>query len=216
MLPMLLGVAGGTTAVLSATAPGLTPSSQALSTQNLLLVRDCVLLALLAASAYTDLSQGRLFNKVTIPALVAGLVLNYWMGGVWAGSLLRPSFLASLAAACIGGGLFLWPYLKGGIAAGDVKLMAAVGAIGTLSHYYLIYALLYASFAGAFMALAVLVWKGRLVDGLKRSLTFLFERRRTESEAKEADRPKLMIPYGLAIAVGSLAAWLVTLARASR
>ena len=68
-----------------------------------------VLFALLVVSAYTDLAQGKLFNKVTLTALVLGLVLNYWIGGFWParsarGLITNASLISSLVGAGIGGG----------------------------------------------------------------------------------------------------------------
>ena len=54
--------------------------------------------------------------------------------------------------------------------------------------------------------MGVLIWKGRLLEGLKRSarLLFTFRRRAGEVEARE----EVFLPYGFAISVGGLWAWL--------
>jgi prepilin peptidase CpaA len=179
------------------------------------IARHTVLLALLVVSAYTDVAKGKLYNYVTLPAAVAGLVLNYWLGGVWGGSLFKPSLVASLIGFGVGGGILLWPYLKGGIGAGDLKLMAAVGALGAMERFYTVHALFYASLVGAGMALAVLIWRGRLREGLQKSALFLVTKRQKEEEetGDEEKKPKLVIPYGLAISIGSMVAWFLIYAR---
>lgn len=187
-------------------------------TEYLPIARMIVLFALLVGSVYTDLAQGKIFNKVTVPALIMGVVISYWQGGLWPGSvrglLVSESLMGSLVAAGIGGGLLMVYYLKGGISAGDVKLMAAVGAIGTLRNLFIVYALFYASLIGAFMAIAVLIWKGRLWKTLKRiPKYFVLGRKALESEKTGEGEKKaqpLTIRYGVAISVGSMIAWFVT------
>ena len=68
----------------------------------------------------TDVRERRVPNFVTGPAIVVGLMLHTIFGG-WRG--LGDSALAGLIA----GGIFLVFFLAGGMGAGDVKLMAAVG-----------------------------------------------------------------------------------------
>ena len=67
-----------------------------------------------------DVREGRIPNRVTFPAMAAGLAAHTLAGG-WTG-------LGDAApAGLIAGAVCLLFYWAGGMGAGDVKLMTAVG-----------------------------------------------------------------------------------------
>ena len=80
------------------------------------------LIALLVLSAGTDIRYKRIPNLFTYPAMVVALSYHFVSGG--AGGLV-------FGASGLGVGIGLWivPYLMGGMGAGDAKLMGAVGCI---------------------------------------------------------------------------------------
>src|ERR1017187_8287818 len=80
----------------------------------------------LARSVF-DVKSRRIPNFVTVPAFLFGLALHLALGG-WR------QLLTSLAAGVICAAVFLVFYLAGGMGAGDVKLILAVGCIAGLSH----------------------------------------------------------------------------------
>ena len=177
------------------------------------LVRHLLLFAVLIIAVYTDLARGRIYNWCTIGGLVAGLLISYALGGFWDLGLGGPNLVGALLGAAVALLVFAWPYFKGGIAAGDVKLMAAVGAIGGLQHGYIAYALFYCSLVGAVMALLALIWRGRLLSGVKGALRFAFTLERISAGSGEpqgdgSDKTrKIAVPYGFAIAIGSIIAY---------
>lgn len=79
------------------------------------------LATILTVAIVTDLHSSRIPNWLTFPAMGCGLVWHAWQSGV-------PGALFSLSGLGIGLGVFLLIHISGGIGAGDVKLMAAVGA----------------------------------------------------------------------------------------
>lgn len=81
-----------------------------------------VLAVVLLTAIGTDLRFSRIPNWLTFPAMGCALVGHAWLGGM-------PEVLFGLAGLAAGLGLFVIPYASGGIGAGDVKLMAAIGAI---------------------------------------------------------------------------------------
>jgi prepilin peptidase CpaA len=157
--------------------------------------RQGVLLALLLTCVYTDLARGRIYNWATLPALLLGLAFAFMLEGA----------AASLMAAALGGGVLFVVYLFGGFGAGDVKLMAAAGALYA-DWRLTLFALMYAAAVGAAMAVGVLIWRGRLLEGLKRSARLLVTFRRS-ARAVEA-REEIYLPYGFAISAGALWAWI--------
>lgn len=175
--------------------------------------RHVVLLAMLVCALYTDLAWGRIYNWLVYPALGFGLAAAYLLGDVgWAGGVsfaptdVAPSLVKSAAGAVLGGGLFFVLYLSGGMGGGDVKLMAAIGSL--LGVGFCLTALFYTSLVGAALALGVLIWKGRLLDGLRGTgRIFLPWRDRTRDPAP------VTIPYGVAIAFGTMWAWWTVFAR---
>jgi prepilin peptidase CpaA len=133
---------------------------------------------------------------------------NYVLGGLVEGGLTGTNLVSSAVALALVGVLFGWPYLRGGIAAGDVKLVLAVAAIGGMHRYFTAYALLYSALVGALMALLVFIWRGELWEGLKKGLRFTFSVGRVGQGEDEEEAPApITVPYGCAIAIGSIIAW---------
>ncbi len=77
------------------------------------------LVTLIAAA--TDIRRFKVYNALTFPALIGGLVGSAWLGGV-------AGLGTSLLGAATGFGVLAIFYALGGVGAGDVKLFAALGA----------------------------------------------------------------------------------------
>ena len=164
------------------------------------LTRHICLLAVAVTCVYTDLARGKLYNAVTISGLALGLVLAFLLDANMPGiSRLR----AAAIGAALGGGLLFLLYLAGGLGAGDVKLMAAVGALGG-SWDFVLLALMYTALVGATIAIGILIWQNRLLQGLKDSARTLF----TFRARKRNGQPAAFVPYGLAIGIGTIWAWI--------
>jgi len=110
-------------------------------------------LATLAAAA-TDLRRFKVYNALTAPTFVLGLVASTWFGG-WEG------LTSGVLGAGFGFAVLLAFYAMGGVGAGDVKLLAAIGAwLGP----YLTYQVFVASaFAAGIYALGLVAMKGGLL-----------------------------------------------------
>jgi prepilin peptidase CpaA len=163
-----------------------------------------------SVSLVTDLRSRKILNVITYPALLAGPIIH---GLVWGWSTRMGQGLEWSLIGLVVGGL---PFLvfnavnSSAFGMGDVKLMAAVG--GLMGFPFIIEDLLYVALVGGVVALVALLWKGRLL----RTLGRLVRRRRpaeAEGEAAEAPEPaaSIYVPYGVAIAFGTLWAFLVTL-----
>ena len=77
---------------------------------------------LVSLSAAFDARERRIPNKITFMGIIVGLLFNLITGG-WTGLL--NSFFGLLAGIAI----FFIPFAVGGMGAGDVKLMGAIGAL---------------------------------------------------------------------------------------
>lgn len=155
-------------------------------------------LALALAAAVTDLRTRRIPNGLVLTGAACGLALGAWSSG---GSGLVESFLGGVA-----GFLVFFPfYLLGGMGAGDVKLMGALGTcLGPLT---ILQVALMAAFAGAVVALVVAARQGLLLRTFRntgRLLTFWVSRGPRVTEELSLENPEaLKIPYALPIAAGS-------------
>ena len=99
-----------------------------------------------------------------------------------------------------------------GLGAGDVKLMAAVGALAPMSASvpgwsFVLLAMMYTALVGAAIAIGILIWQKRLLQGLKDSARTLVALR----VKRPPQRPTVHVPYGLAIGVGTIWAWFETM-----
>src|ERR1700740_3319900 len=85
-------------------------------------ISEMLLLCLVGLAAICDIASRRIPNLLVGGGLVAALLLHLALGGPLA------TLRLGLAGALAGGTIFLPFYLLRGMAAGDVKLMAMVGA----------------------------------------------------------------------------------------
>jgi len=114
--------------------------------------------------------------------------------------------LHSLSGLLLGLALLITVYLLGGMGAGDVKLMAAVGSL--LGPQGVFEAFLGTALAGGIYALIVLASKGYLPDTLKRFglmlKTFFVTKKFIYIPPPQAEKAPLLC-YGVAICLGTLA-----------
>lgn len=146
-----------------------------------------------------DVKSRRIPNFITMPAFVFGLALHLALGG-W------KQLLTSLAAGVICGAIFLVFYLAGGMGAGDVKLILAVGCIAGLSH--VAYLLVLTALSGGVMAIVWAMARGRLQQTIM-NVGELASHHRHEGLQPHPDlnlknAATLRLPYALAIAGGSI------------
>jgi prepilin peptidase CpaA len=146
-----------------------------------------------------DVRERRIPNRVTGPAILAGLTLHAISGG-WGG--LEDSALAGLIA----GGIFLIFFLAGGMGAGDVKLMTAVGCLAGLSSLHMV--VIATVIAGAVFALAVGIYNGRLRETLGNVGALLLHHGqqglKPHPDLNLTNARTLRLPFALPIAAGCL------------
>jgi prepilin peptidase CpaA len=151
-------------------------------------------IALALTAGYTDLRSRRIPNWLTVPGLLLGVALNVALGG-WSG------LKASLLGALLGLVLLLPFVLLRSLGAGDWKL---AGALGAFVGRELLVALLLASiFVAGVMALALVIYKGR-VRQTARNIGHIFVSLVTfqlPGSVVSLDNPDaLKVPYGVALA----------------
>ena len=167
-------------------------------------VAGVLMVGLLAAAVYTDLRFGRIPNIITLGGAAAGLVLNLLFGGLGGG-------LTALEGWPLGAALFFAFFAIGVMGAGDVKLLAAVGAL--MGPSFVFNAFVFTGLAGGVIAVAVMV-RRRMVRYTAASVTTQVQTLVYTGWLPRPKDPKsspLRFPYGLAIAAGSVAALFVRL-----
>ena len=170
------------------------------------------LAAVAVIATYTDLRTRRIPNWLTLPAILFGFALGFATDG-------GPGVLASLGTVALCGGVFLVLFLLGGMGAGDVKMMSAVAAIA--SWPMSVYALMYTALAGGLLAFGVLIFRGRLGNTLGRMFSLkTYRDAKAAADAEdaapadapqpaEADPDRVYVPYGPAIAAGTILAMIL-------
>ena len=163
---------------------------------DLLIPAAMILVA--AAAAASDARTGTIPNGLTLPPLLAALILYAALQG--AGGLIY-----SLAGALICGAIPYFMFRAGSMGGGDVKLLAALGALGGPS-LGLEVELIGMTFAAVY-ALFVLARRGKLGKTLTSSMwlainTFLPERMRRRIPAAEMMPLRLGVPLFLGTIAG--------------
>ncbi|WP_042460926.1 A24 family peptidase [Neobacillus dielmonensis] len=161
------------------------------------MIINCILVLALFISLVTDIKKRKILNIITLPAILFGIVYNSTIFG-FAG------FLFSGKGFLVGLGLLIIPYLLGGIGAGDVKLMAAIGALmGTV---FVFYSFIYSALIGGFIAL-LLVIKTRGFKDTMKSFYFnivLFKSNFGSINLPDDKKGSISFPYGVAIFLGTI------------
>ena len=157
--------------------------------------------ALLIWAAWIDGRQLRVPNWMTFPMVFAGLAYNVWDGG-WEG------LGFSTLGIVVGLATLLPLYAVDGMGAGDVKLMAGIGAwLGAAITWY---AFCVSTVVGAVMAIIMVLWKRSWNKHYMNFLIILNEWMtiRDPNElsriAKERKPTMFLLPYGIPICVGSI------------
>lgn len=150
-------------------------------------------------AAITDVRERRIPNRITYPAMVAGLAIQTASAG-WHG------LMGGLEGGLLFGGVFLMFYLIRAMGAGDVKLAAALGCIlGPTGSWQVLFA---TALAGGLMAIVVMVASGRVLQTLRSTLSVVgfhaVHGLRAHPVANLDNPGALRMPYGLAFAAGTL------------
>ncbi|MCB1757543.1 MAG: prepilin peptidase [Gammaproteobacteria bacterium] len=162
--------------------------------------------SVLSVAVYTDIYRNRIENKLTFPAALIGMTLNAFLpNGL--------GFESALIGFLLGLVCFLPFYIAGGMAAGDVKLMGAVGAF--VGFPLILKAVLISLICGSILGIAWLVRFKGIGDFLHRY--FLVGKHSLMTGSLQYIPPAkgtpalLRFPYALAIACGTtVSLWMLS------
>lgn len=158
------------------------------------------------AASVVDIRERRLPNALTFPGIAAGLLLHLAVYGF-------EGFLSSFTAMLVCGIVFLLFLLVGGVGAGDLKLMMAVGALSGL--HYVSSELVLTALAGGVGAVIYALKRGHLKKLISNCFVLLGHHKNNGFKSHpvlNVDNPEMLrMPYGVFIALGAFGALLMAL-----
>jgi prepilin peptidase CpaA len=160
---------------------------------------DFILWTALLVSLITDLRSRKILNIVTIPAILAGMGYHMVTSGF-------NGFIYSGKGLLIGFALLMIPFVLGGIGAGDVKLLAAIGSLkGTA---FVFSSFLYTALIGGAVSIIIIsffIGRKKLLEVASYyKIPILLKPIREDNS-----RPmKMTFPYGIAIVLGTFSAYI--------
>lgn len=157
----------------------------------------------LICAAFYDLNQHRIPNWLTLTSIIMGLVFGYFSSGV-------EGLKLSAIGLAVGFVAFLIPFALGGTGGGDVKLMAAVGAL--VGWPLIVWAILLSCVVALFAAAAKAIWQGRFIKMLVNTwliikmtlIAVILKRPREEIKELTKEQGSLWVPFGASISVGTV------------
>jgi prepilin peptidase CpaA len=138
-----------------------------------------IVLLIVSMALFTDLKERRIPNVLTYGGAALGVIVHTAQSG-WGG------MADSILGLLVGMALLLIPFFMGGIGAGDVKLLGAIGAL--MGIQFVFYTMLWAAIAGGCLSLIYLM--------AHQKMFIMWIYTRTTSGK--------FMPYGVAIFIGTL------------
>jgi len=166
---------------------------------TLAITSTAAVIVLAIVAVYTDVRWGKIFNTVTVPFALLGLILNT-VGGGWEGLLL------SVEGIAVGFGIWLVSSFLGRIlGGGDIKLLMAFGALQGPG--FLLWALAYGAIIGGVMAIVVALRRGLVLRTLRSLGTSLYMRAAAAVPMEIEDGTGgVRLPYAIALGTGAMVA----------
>jgi prepilin peptidase CpaA len=156
-------------------------------------------LAFITLCIILDIRTRRIPNQLSGPAMLAGVLLN----GLYFGG---PGVLTSLTGFAVTLLALLWAFALGGIGGGDVKMMAAVGAL--VGPRLALSSLALGVLLGGAIMIVHLARKGRLHEKLASIRTMITASVLTRSasplKVSAADPGAISLPYSVPLGLGTI------------
>jgi prepilin peptidase CpaA len=161
-------------------------------------------IVLVVTAAAIDVRTRKIPNWLTLPACLVGIGLNFFHLGT-------TGLLSGLLGIVTGFSLLALVYLLGGMGAGDVKLLSAVGAF--VGPCLVFYAFIWMALSGGVMAVALILAKKAVVktgQNLKLLVTgWMLGSSGRHSNLTIQNQSLHKLTYGVAIATGTILAVLL-------
>ena len=170
-----------------------------------------ILIILVILAMYFDLTSKKIPNKITFPVMILGFLINVLTNGFLGITFSVVGFIVGLL-------IYMIPFILGGMGAGDVKMLAAIGSL--MGWEFVLYTAVFAGLIGGVLVLIYLVYKRQLLTTLRQLLFFIIkpllfvlsvntDNVRIDKAFKyvisqEKSKEKYYVPYGVAIGLGAL------------
>lgn len=156
-------------------------------------------IAFVIACWVSDIRTREIPNALPALGFALGLALNASHSGA-------AGLLASLGGSVVAGGLLLGPFLLGGVGGGDVKMMAAIGAL--LGPWSALNAVLIGFVLGGLVMMVHLVRIGRLREKLGATVRMftgaLASRSLSPMRLSDSDAGAVTLPYSVPLGLGTV------------
>ncbi|PLS06995.1 prepilin peptidase [Neobacillus cucumis] len=155
-----------------------------------------VLVTILIVSLYTDIKSRRILNIITLPTIIIAFVFHTYTFGLSGLVFSSKGFLTGV-------GLLIIPFILGGLGAGDVKLMAAIGALMGTS--FVFYSFIYTAIIGGMIGVFIILKTKGFRNSIKSLLIniALFRSNQGSLSISKVSEGKISFPYGIAIVLGT-------------
>lgn len=151
---------------------------------------------ILIISLYTDIKYNKILNIITFPSMFIGIFLN--VNGNIKSSLLGLSVIIVA---------YIPVYIMGAVAAGDVKLMMAIGII--LGYKLTIFSVLFVVIANLIISIVILHRNSKLKEVIKQTFEeikyrffSILSKQSKESLGRPSINPQIRFPYSPGIFIG--------------
>lgn len=184
--------------------------------KDIIRIIDFVLSLAILYSTYSDLKYKKIYNYITLPTIIIGITIHFLNTGF-------DGLLFSISGMALGYAVFILPFYFGGMGSGDVKLMAAIGALK--GWRFVLLATIYSGLVGGIIIIIILIKQKKLLITLKRVLaiilkpvmfvlTITVENKKLKQFNNwllnsQINWEKQYIPYGVAIGIGAIMALLI-------
>lgn len=129
------------------------------------MIFDILLIMTLVICCITDLKVRKIYNKIIFPVLFSVLLLQLILNGF-------SGLKVSVIGFATGIGILIIPFILGGFGAGDVKLLALIGALK--GGIFAINTALYMCIIGGAIALIIIIFHKETINFFKSFIYFLY------------------------------------------
>jgi prepilin peptidase CpaA len=166
-------------------------------------------------STFTDVTRFKVYNRLTFPIFFGGLAYGLILGGL-------SGLGFAMAGAFTGFGILIIPYLMGGLGAGDVKFVMAMGSwIGAsallpaiiigclvLFIYYGVVIARQRGFAGLMMNMQLMMMRMSCF-GKNLAMTDNFESVQSAANSPDSENRGRLIPFSAMMSIGIVAVLII-------
>lgn len=159
---------------------------------------DTIFFILIFTSAATDSIYGKIYNYITLPAIISGLLGNVLISGI-------PGLVNSFIGLVTAIALLLPFFISGGMGAGDVKLVAAVGSLKGWK--FVMTGGFYGAIIAGIIALVVMLKRKIFVKVLKKIFYFFLFLVTFRTPVPIDKNETVVLPYGFFLCIGYFIHW---------